>query len=147
VNAFITYGSDHFAKARERAVRQAQEMGVWDITRGYTPADIDAGFRQRNSGILSQPRGGGYWLYKSYFVNRTLAELQDGDVIMYSDAGCRFKGSAAPWIALAREHGWLGFRLEPFHPTQRWTKGDVFVALGTPMSSMGRCAKWWAACC
>lgn len=80
-------------------------------------------------------RGPGLFLWKPYIIDRVLADLHDGDVLFYSDPGCKFRGDPEPWLAAARQHGWLGFRMP--HPTQKWTKGDVFAALGTPMEEYG----------
>jgi hypothetical protein len=62
-----------------------------------------------------------------------------GDVIMFADAGCEFTGNPQMFVDIAREYGFLGFRLPiaPKHYVQRWTKGDIFEALGVDMELFG----------
>jgi len=35
---------------------------------------------------LSRRRGAGLWLWKPYLINRTLATMEEGALLMYSDA-------------------------------------------------------------
>jgi GR25 family glycosyltransferase involved in LPS biosynthesis len=52
----------------------------------FNKTDIDAKFLEDNKNILELPRGGGYWLWKSYIINKTLEELHDNDLLFYMDS-------------------------------------------------------------
>jgi hypothetical protein len=103
----------------------------------YTDADIAPEYARAHADVLRQPRGGGLWLWKPYFVARVLAGLAEGELLLYADAGCELRASPAPYLELARRHGFLGFRLEAEHTLQRWTKGDVFAAVGLELGLFG----------
>ena len=67
--------------------KSALEVGKVDIHYSYGPNDIDPDFQKKNKDILSRKRGNGYWLWKSYFINKTLIEkLNEGDYLIYTDA-------------------------------------------------------------
>ena len=52
----------------------------------YDKKDIDNEFLTKNSSILNEKRGGGYWLWKPYIINKTLEKLNDGDLLFYLDS-------------------------------------------------------------
>jgi len=122
----------------QQLMAEASRLASFDVLLNFTIADLPASFRAEHSERLALPRGGGYWLWKPFLVHHVLQNLmQEGDVLLYLDAGCQLLGSSpAPWVQLARAHGSLFFRLT--HAQQAWTKGDVFEALGLSMEDFGR---------
>ena len=52
----------------------------------FNKTDIDPQFVKDNKHILELPRGGGYWLWKSYIINKTLEELNENDLLFYMDS-------------------------------------------------------------
>ena len=133
---FITYVSGKYVPSMARLVKEAIHSGDFDIVHGFTREDIDEKFAHANAAVLNQERGGGYCLWKPYFVRRVMhEEMQPGDVLFYADAGCDTKGSPRPYIDLARQYGYLGFRLS--YVIKHWNKGDVYKALGMDTSTFG----------
>lgn len=60
-------------------------------TIAYTDMDLktDVDFwTQHGSFLETNSRGYGYWLWKPYLIWKTLQTLEEGDVLMYADAGC-----------------------------------------------------------
>jgi hypothetical protein len=47
---------------------------------------LDHEFVEKNSRILSMPRGGGYWLWKPYAIYNTLLNANDGETVLYLDS-------------------------------------------------------------
>lgn len=56
----------------------------------YSPMNIDVQFNMDNEKILRQDRGAGYWLWKPYFILKELQRSNEGDIIVYTDAGVEF---------------------------------------------------------
>mmetsp|Transcript_25921 Transcript_25921/g.62524 ORF Transcript_25921/g.62524 Transcript_25921/m.62524 type:complete len:195 (+) Transcript_25921:1011-1595(+) len=56
--------------------------------------------RQKNREILAKKRGGGLWLWKPYIINKTLATMNEGDYVVYHDAGAYLTGPVHPLMAL-----------------------------------------------
>jgi hypothetical protein len=48
--------------------------------------DIDSEFMNDNKCILECKRGGGYWLWKSYIINKLLKNIDNDDIIFYIDS-------------------------------------------------------------
>lgn len=132
---FITYGDARFNRSRARIAGEAARFGVFDVIRPWGPEDLDVDFVTRNYAILSQPRGGGYWLWKPYVVWETLRAMDDGDVLFYADAGCTFLSDPTPYLELAARYGMVAFRVP--HPQFQYTKGLLFAELGLDMETWG----------
>lgn len=82
----VSYASDNMTISQERLVVSAYRYGC-DQVISYGRKDIDENFYLTNRDILDQPRGAGYWLWKPYIINKTIQKLNDGDILIYSDAG------------------------------------------------------------
>ncbi|RTK93336.1 MAG: hypothetical protein EKK61_01310 [Rickettsiales bacterium] len=56
----------------------------------YGRQDIDEEFYLKNKLILEQSKGAGYWLWKPYFILKTMQQLPDDSIILYADSGVVF---------------------------------------------------------
>ena len=66
-------------------------MNVFSSITALTDVELqeDSAFWQKHGEfILSNPRGYGYWIWKSYLIQQKLLEIPDGDILLYADAGC-----------------------------------------------------------
>lgn len=89
----VNYANEKYYNAQRKNTDSAIKTGGFDKIFEYSPNDIDEVFKKENSKIFSYARGNGLWLWKPYFVNRTLSELEDGDVLVYCDSGAYFTKS------------------------------------------------------
>jgi hypothetical protein len=80
------YADKKFRRAQRLNSKTARQFGA-DKVIEYGPEDIDRDFYEKNKEILSNPRGGGYYLWKPYFYRKAYDELGDGDYLIYTDAG------------------------------------------------------------
>ena len=83
----INYADEKFLKSQKFNTKTAYKKGKVDKVIEYSRNDIDEVFYKKNSEILNKERGGGYWLWKPYFINKTINEMNDGDYLFYSDSG------------------------------------------------------------
>ena len=90
----INYADDNFTDAQKLNTWTAKHLGRASRVIEYGPKDMDEVFWESNKDILSRSRGGGYWLWKPYFIARTLRLLQEGDYLVYCDAGIYYNGAA-----------------------------------------------------
>jgi hypothetical protein len=135
---FFSFASGPYLKALKRISEEAEETGAFDAVHAFTPEDIDRDYYEAHRDVLALERGVGYWLWKPYFLSLLLSRLQCGDIVMYADSGCEFTGNPAHYVDLASEYGFVGFKLPlTFHQLRRWTKGDIFDALGMDMDTFG----------
>ena len=114
--------------------KSALEVGKVDEYYSYGPKDIDKNFKERNIEILSRKRGNGYWLWKPYFILKTLKEkLAEGDYLIYTDAGVLYKDSTDKIISFLKEHNAEMWMIRLTHIEKKYTKRDAFILLGADL--------------
>ena len=120
---FIVYGSGKFENARDILAGQARSL--FDHVHVFSQNDISNEFLEANKHIFKHAKGGGYWIWKPYFVLKVLKLSSPGDILMYADAGCRFvSGDLSRYVDLVEKHGFVGFQLP--HLERMFSKGDIF---------------------
>lgn len=128
----INYANDRYASKQERNSVSGLQVGTFDEALSFGPDDIDGAFYRHNQTILSAPRGNGYWLWKPYFIYKTLSMIDSGDFLMYADSGCYFVASVDPLVDLVSgsPRGLILFTLSPAQTNGKWTKRDCFHFMG-----------------
>jgi hypothetical protein len=125
---FITFGNEPWYKSVDQLCKDARELNIFESVRGYTDADLseeDRTFANEN------PRGYGFWRWKSAICLLELERIEAGDVVLYADAGCVFNPPAKmrllEYIPMALEHGFVGFQMS--HIERVWTKRELIQLL------------------
>jgi len=83
---FITFATKSYINYAQNLCKSAIGIGKFDTATIFTYNDIDNDFLEKNKSILSLKRGAGYWLWKSYFINKKLEDVDEGDVVCYCDS-------------------------------------------------------------
>lgn len=137
MNYFISFGDKKYQNSINRINQQANDIGLFDKVIVYTDEwlkeqsefwDLHKDFIENN------PRGYGYWLWKSYITKKTLSIMSDDDILCYADAGCTVNKNGSKRmleyfdILNNSRYGILSFEVE--HPEYRWVKMDTFKTLG-----------------
>lgn len=124
---FRTYGNDVYAEAKMRRVSEANETGWFKTAKAFGPDDLSRDFQERYKEILSLPRGGGYWIWKFYLINSWMDALEEGDILVYLDAGTQInkRGEKRFFEYVKMINGSpydvLGFQLHPLMTDYKWT--------------------------
>ena len=127
----ISYGNERYSRQLEFNGRSALEIAKVDKFYGYTPKDIDPEFREKNKYILDKLRGNGYWLWKPYFLYKTLTEkLNYGDYLIYSDAAILYVDSAEKIVDFLNKKNLDMYTHRLPHLERKFTKRDAFILLG-----------------
>jgi hypothetical protein len=86
----VTFHTPDMSRAAALCASSALQHGADSVT-AWTRAQLEAtGFYRANRELLDEPRGSGYWSWKSFLVNEEIQRCSDGDFILYSDAGVEF---------------------------------------------------------
>ena len=127
---FLTYTDSKFDKQKKAALLFAWLFGNFDKVIGTSPQNIHQIFKNKYQEILSAPKGGGYWLWKPYIINKTLKKLNHGDFLFYSDASSIFLKKVDILIQELDKHNQdiMGFELPLIE--EQWTKPDLFINMG-----------------
>ena len=100
----ISYANKLYKRQLLLNKKTAIKVGKVDKYYSYGPDDIDPIFKEKNKDILSRKRGNGYWLWKPYFILKTLKEkLVDGDYLIYTDAGILYLDTTYKIINFLKE--------------------------------------------
>lgn len=81
----LTYGTDEFEGTIEFLLDSIHNMV--DDCFVFNKKSISTDFIEKNKNIFSYNRGGGYWIWKSYFLSQVFEKLDYGDICMYLDSG------------------------------------------------------------
>ena len=102
--------------------------GGFDEVRAFSPQDLAPDFVSTTS-VLTEARGGGYWLWKPYIIQQALESLSEDDFLFYCDAGAFFISPIDPYVKIMNR---TGQDLIPFclsYLEKHWTKRDAFILM------------------
>jgi hypothetical protein len=127
----INYANLTYYQSQKQNSETAISIGKVVNVISYSINDIDLEFKLQHSYILNQRRGAGYWLWKPYFILKTLKEkIKEGDYLFYSDSGASFVSSVRPIIELMKSENQDIACFEIFGYQERdWTKRDTFIIM------------------
>lgn len=83
----ISFASSNLSRTLERIRNEAIESNFFDVIQTFTELDIPEFMDRHKDFIISNGRGYGYWLWKSYITKKYLSTLEDNDILIYLDAG------------------------------------------------------------
>lgn len=125
----ISYGDKKYDLRVEEFKTEAMATRFFDEIRVFRYEDIDLEFRNEFKEIFQSTRAGGF-IWKPYFMKKTLKEMKYGDVLVYCDAGCCINGAGRGRFnhylnfLSQSEKGIIAFQLP--HKEYRYTKKEVF---------------------
>lgn len=129
----MVYGINYADKAFKTAQRFNSLFfkirGRVDKVIEFGPEDLDDAFISKNKYILSQKRGGGYWLWKPYIISKTLKNINSGDFIIYCDSGAIMINKAQILIDIMKrdEIDIMSFEIQ--EQANFWTKRDTYYLM------------------
>lgn len=86
----ITFSDQNYKRSACLNSFTAKIFGKADKTKVYSPECFDENFLVENQEILAEKRGAGYWVWKFYIILKTLQKCNEGDYVMYLDAGAYY---------------------------------------------------------
>lgn len=87
---FTTFGDSRSCGVTlKRICKEAKHINIFDKIVANNETTLDQDFIQKNYDFISKnPRGFGYWLWKPQVILQALRDMNEGDVLVYADAGC-----------------------------------------------------------
>lgn len=129
---FITYGTKNFRIAKSHLISVAKESGLFEKVIGFNQNSLSNEFINKYKNILTSPRGAGYWIWKHEIINSVLENINEGDLVVYSDSGSSFnyfaKNRFNEYIDMLNESNYGNFRIEceSIHKENDWTTAELF---------------------
>jgi hypothetical protein len=116
-----------YYKNRDLLNQSLHDHGI-DRIFTYTPSDIDFSFYQKNSHILDQPKGAGYWLWKPYIILDAMKRLPENSLILYLDGDMLMIDDITPLSELMSKHDRVFFYNS--HQNLPYIKKDAYLLMG-----------------
>ena len=131
-----TYGDELYKNIKEDFIKSAKDSNFFDEIHSFSHSDIDPVFYQNIYEPIMSQRGGGYWIWKPYFVKRMLDKLHDGEILIYCDAGSHINRNGhqrfLDYLNMVSysKTGTVDFGL--YWKEYQFTKQEVFDFFGSP---------------
>lgn len=152
---FLTFADKRLHRSLARISSEARHLNFYDEIIAADESFLDKDFKKYFSEKLTgNVRGFGYWCWKPQIIKQVLDNLDDGDILQYTDVGCRLnaqgKTRLMEYFELVSKDpiGILAFQnITPSEPLiydgrklldlidSHWTKGDLidyFSVRGRP---------------
>lgn len=129
---FVTFANQVFLPSLRRVRRQARAMRIFSTISAFSEKDLSAGFTRHFVPLFTpNSKGFGYWSWKPEVISRALRDINDGDFLLYADAGCHLNKRGAQrlrtygaWLAKA-PNDLLSFQYRPLSAPPRGFPEDV----------------------
>ena len=134
---FISFGgpTEDFHNTLKRICNEAKDFDYFNEIIGLTEKDLiedDIFWNKNKEFILNSSKGYGYWIWKPYLINKELEKMNDGDILVYADAGCKInkngKKRFLEYIELLnnneKKYGVISFQLD--YEEYMYTKNKIF---------------------
>lgn len=140
----ITFGTSDFQESLSLLSLTAKSRADEFIS--FNENDIEESFKEKNKEIFQYKRGFGYYIWKPYFILKTLNQMKEGDVCLYMDICSYPIADLTPIFNLCVENGGIYlFDNRNVHPQRKpwhnspWVKGDCFSLMNcdTPEFHLG----------
>lgn len=119
-----------YSKYRKICSKSARWIGRADNVIEYSASDIEPSFIEKNKSIMSKKRGFGLWLWKPYFINKTLKQMNDGDWLFYVDGCTMFVNDIHKLTECADKQGQDIMLFEMPLIDRQFTKKECYVTMG-----------------
>ena len=141
---FITFGgpTQEYRNATKRVAESAKQFGIFTSSIGLNDDFLrgQSDFWKKHGKFLeTNRRGYGYWLWKPYIIKTFLDKLQDGDILVYADAGCVINLNGLPrlneYIEMlnTNEHGYGILSFQMNHQEVVWTKRGLLEYINSDL--------------
>jgi hypothetical protein len=95
---FMTFGgpTSNFHNSVRRICNEAENLQFFDNIYGFTEMDLkqDTDFWSKHGNFIeNNQRGYGYWIWKSYLIQKELNKINENDILIYCDSGCQINSA------------------------------------------------------
>ena len=120
----------------KRIEKEAEESKFFDFIHTFTEKDIADYMKHHEAFVNANKRGYGYWIWKPYCISRVFNKINEGDILVYLDAGSSINADGyktfQDYVTACRnsEHKNVSFQYNQ-NIEEDWTKNDIFEEIGT----------------
>jgi hypothetical protein len=127
----LNYADGKFLQSQLKNSQSGLAAG-FNVVYQMNRSEIESDFIKNNNHIMSQKRGVGYWLWKSYFLHKIISIINSTDILFYADSGSVFvrRMDKIFEAVTSDKRGIVGFKLAGGHLEKHYTKRDLLIHMG-----------------
>lgn len=125
----ISYSDDLYGMSKRINLYTAKHIGKADVVISMGPESLGESFKKRAAEILKYQRGAGYWCWKPYIILKVMRIMNEGDYLIYTDAGIIYVNKIQELIRQLERDKQDVFLSYGFAPCKDWCKRDAFVLM------------------
>lgn len=96
----VTFTDENFIKTRQRYADELKSKNIFSEIYSLGPEDIYEEFLQHHQQFIENNlRGYGFFIWKPYVIHKILSQLDEGDILVYGDAGNTIPGTKEQCLA------------------------------------------------
>ena len=129
---FCTFGNiPQYSRSINELVTEAKASNYFNTVKEYNQNNL-SGIENHHEFIKSNIKGYGYWIWKSILLIDMFSKTNEGDIIIYADAGCGIsirenaKKKFKQWIDTVTNNAPYRISFQMTHLEKVWTKNDLF---------------------
>lgn len=140
---FATYGhgGQRYDNAKQRILGEAKTFGEFNKVTGYGFENLTPAFCEAYKDVLLLPRGAGYWIWKFNILEQELSQLDDGDYVVYADAGCTINSTEGSkkrfreYLKILDDSPYGVLNFQTNHKECSWTIKQIFDYFNVDINS------------
>ena len=88
-NNFVAFADSRLFRTFKRLSEQAKSLKIFEGVYLFDESNLSIDFKEKfKDKLISGSRGYGYWCWKPEVILMALDKIQEGDQLLYTDAGC-----------------------------------------------------------
>lgn len=129
---YITFGGAAYDVTTEKIVEDAPKYGADEV---WVYDDLwitQQDFYKQNKWLWEHPhkRGFGWYAWKPYIIWDALSRLDDGDIVLFTDADCIPVSDFSILFDVCNKDGGIMLFTAQSHSNHKWNKRDCLVVMG-----------------
>lgn len=145
----ITYGTNKYYNSKFRLENEVKRLNTFDEIILYDKSKLSKEFKENYAEVLKLEHGDGFWIWKFDIIKQKLDKINDGDYLVYLDAGCAInlegRERLNEYFEMLNNSDYGIISFEQRFRESDWTTKKIFDYFNIKYdSNMGKSGQYWA---
>tara|TARA_B100001778_G_C18562093_1_gene618252 strand:- start:138 stop:863 length:726 start_codon:yes stop_codon:yes gene_type:complete len=144
----ITYGTNKYYYSKFRLENEVKRLNTFDEIILFDKSKLSKEFKETYAEVLNLEHGDGFWIWKFDIIKQKLDKINDGDYLVYLDAGCAInlegKERLNEYFEMLNNSDYGIISFEQRFRESDWTTKKIFDYFNIKYdSNMGKSGQYW----